>query len=100
MSISSIPEFGGSQRGDAATATRQARVAEWNAVVAPQPKPIRPIRVVLVLYRDDLNVGGSLRVVEILANALTAGVRSQRGGQLGRFNATARLVDNPNAFGL
>src|ERR1700722_12342294 len=30
----------------------------------------RPIRLVLVLYRDDLSLGGSLRVVEILANAL------------------------------
>jgi glycosyltransferase involved in cell wall biosynthesis len=28
------------------------------------------MRVALILYRDDLNVGGSLRVVEILANAL------------------------------
>jgi glycosyltransferase involved in cell wall biosynthesis len=28
------------------------------------------MRIVLVLYRDDLNVGGSLRVVETLANAL------------------------------
>ena len=32
-------------------------------------KPQR-LRVALILYRDDLNVGGSLRVVEILAHAL------------------------------
>ena len=30
----------------------------------------RPIRLALVLYRDNLNAGGSLRVVETLANAL------------------------------
>lgn len=30
----------------------------------------RPIRVALIAYRDDLNVGGSLRVVETLAHAL------------------------------
>ena len=29
-----------------------------------------PIRVALIVYRDSLHVGGSLRVVEILANAL------------------------------
>lgn len=34
------------------------------------PAASRPIRVAFVLYRDDLNVGGSLRVVEVLANAI------------------------------
>jgi glycosyltransferase involved in cell wall biosynthesis len=33
----------------------------------------RPIRLALILYRDNLNLGGSLRVVEILANALDPG---------------------------
>src|ERR1700761_8238511 len=28
------------------------------------------LRVIMVLYRDDLNAGGSLRVVEVLANSL------------------------------
>ena len=35
-----------------------------------RPNPVRRIRLALVVYRDDLNVGGSLRVVEILANSL------------------------------
>jgi glycosyltransferase involved in cell wall biosynthesis len=44
--------------------------AGWKAVgPAPSP-PRRPLRVAFVLYRDDLNVGGSLRVVDVLAHAL------------------------------
>src|SRR5258706_14041032 len=38
-----------------------------NRSAAPRPAPIR---VALVLYRDSLHVGGSLRVVEVLANSL------------------------------
>jgi glycosyltransferase involved in cell wall biosynthesis len=37
----------------------------------PQTAP--RMRVALILYRDDLNLGGSLRVVEMLANALDPG---------------------------
>jgi glycosyltransferase involved in cell wall biosynthesis len=36
----------------------------------PCAHSIRPLRVALVLYRDDSNAGGSLRVVETLAKAL------------------------------
>ena len=36
----------------------------------PGSQAPRRIRVALILYRDDLNLGGSLRVVEMLAHAL------------------------------
>jgi len=44
--------------------------AERPATAAPAGRNSRPIRIALVLYRDDLSLGGSLRVVEMLANAL------------------------------
>jgi glycosyltransferase involved in cell wall biosynthesis len=47
---------------------RSAPIAE-RAADAAQSSAARPIRVALVLYRDNLHVGGSLRVVEVLANA-------------------------------
>lgn len=43
-------------------------VRAGKALTLPQTR--RPIRLALVLYRDDLSLGGSLRVVEMLANAL------------------------------
>jgi glycosyltransferase involved in cell wall biosynthesis len=46
-----------------------AQEAKNNLRAAPDPTA-RPIRVAFVLYRDDLNIGGSLRVVQVLANAL------------------------------
>jgi glycosyltransferase involved in cell wall biosynthesis len=49
----------------ALTLASTSRTAEGNALSLP-----RPIRVALVAYRDDLSVGGSLRVVETLANSL------------------------------
>src|ERR1700675_1253195 len=54
--------------GGGGAAPAPARIS--NPVPRPSQGTARPIRVVLVLYRDDLNLGGSLRVVEILANAL------------------------------
>ena len=45
-------------------------VGDRNAGAESGPPAPRRIRVALILYRDDLNVGGSLRVVENLANAL------------------------------
>jgi glycosyltransferase involved in cell wall biosynthesis len=41
-----------------------------NTVSSRVSNRAQPIRVAMILYRDDLNLGGSLRVVEILANAL------------------------------
>jgi glycosyltransferase involved in cell wall biosynthesis len=46
-----------------------AHTAKTRLRTAPDPTA-RPIRVAFVLYRDDLNIGGSLRVVQVLANAL------------------------------
>jgi hypothetical protein len=41
--------------------------------------------VALILYRDDLNVGGSLRVAEVLANSLDpARVDARRVHSFGR----------------
>lgn len=44
--------------------------ASWKAAAPAPAQPGRPLRVAFVLYRDDLNVGGSLRVVDVLAHAL------------------------------
>jgi glycosyltransferase involved in cell wall biosynthesis len=46
----------------------QPRLAD--PAIASCSDATRPIRVALILYRDDLNVGGSLRVSEVLANSL------------------------------
>jgi glycosyltransferase involved in cell wall biosynthesis len=56
--------------GGAAPAVGRIPVTAQPPAAESSPKAARPIRLVLVLYRDDLNLGGSLRVVEILANAL------------------------------
>ena len=60
------------QKHATAAAPALARVAPVVEPASAEPK-VRTwpaVRVALVLYRDDLNIGGSLRVVEILANAL------------------------------
>src|SRR5579862_3579814 len=46
------------------------RVQDRSLTDATDAAATRPIRVALILYRDDLNVGGSLRVAEVLANSL------------------------------
>lgn len=64
-----MPDFNHAPgRGGAAPAV--GRIPGWSAAAEAKSKTGRPIRLALVLYRDDLNLGGSLRVVEILANAL------------------------------
>jgi|SRR5579871_1404141 len=59
--------------GGAAPAVGRIPISAAYPAEESNPKTARPIRLVLVLYRDDLNLGGSLRVVEILANALDPG---------------------------
>ncbi len=70
-SIPSMPVFNQAPGGGgAAPAVGRIPVDGRSAVAESKSKTARPIRLALVLYRDDLNLGGSLRVVEILANAL------------------------------
>lgn len=45
-------------------------LADCRTTAVAGPEQARPIRAALILYRDDLNVGGSLRVAEVLANSL------------------------------
>lgn len=56
--------------GALASAAARTPVAVRKAGISVLPATGRVMRVAFVLYRDDLNLGGSLRVVEILANAL------------------------------
>jgi glycosyltransferase involved in cell wall biosynthesis len=51
------------------TAERPTRGA-WKTAGPAPAKLRRRLRVAFILYRDDLNVGGSLRVVDVLAHAL------------------------------
>jgi len=51
-------------------AMERMQVGDRDAGAESRPPAPRRMRVALILYRDDLNLGGSLRVVENLANAL------------------------------
>src|SRR5215470_11276282 len=54
------------------TRTINGTVAELRTE-PPRPSEVhatKPLRVAMVLYKDDLHVGGSLRLVETLAHAL------------------------------
>src|SRR5271170_7259306 len=59
-----------SERRSLASTQEQEDVSGRSAVAAPRTAAVRPLRVAFVLYRDDSNLGGSLRVVETLAKAL------------------------------
>ena len=65
-----MTDFNPSMRSATASAMERLPLSSWNAAAESSYPRSRPIRLALVLYRDDLNLGGSLRVVEILANAL------------------------------
>ena len=70
-------------RGISSTIVDRAQSAVRDATRVSES--IRPIRVALILYRDDLNVGGSLRVAEVLANSLDpARVDARRVHSFGR----------------
>jgi glycosyltransferase involved in cell wall biosynthesis len=48
----------------------EAPLIERKLRYAARSEAVRPLRVAMILYRDDLNMGGSLRVVETLARGL------------------------------
>src|SRR5579863_7342471 len=66
MRTKSIP----SERQSLVQAQEAENVSGRDGVLAPRAEAVRPLRVAFVLYRDDSNLGGSLRVVETLTKAL------------------------------
>jgi glycosyltransferase involved in cell wall biosynthesis len=71
MSTSRLPDIADvSKASGIGNLAERVRHPERETIPEIHSEPRRPIRVAFVVYRDDLNVGGSLRVVETLANAL------------------------------
>jgi len=71
MSTSPVPDYRSSPLGTgAATAPAKIQPTGEQTAAGQRSETMRPIRVALILYRDDLNGGGSLRVAEVLADAL------------------------------
>ena len=70
MQASSLPDLLVPARNPEGGVAEPLAKAVENAQTEVRSAAPPRLRVAMVLYRDDLNVGGSLRVVEILAHAL------------------------------